>query len=407
MARLIYCAAFLILCVPAAALSAQADRGYDLSYHARFLPEAGYVEATITVGQASARLRLLDFNAPAARYSEFQGDGEIRRDGRRLLWQVPERGGEIRYRVPVDSKRSGAYDARMTEAWAVVRLDNLFPAARSRAARGAESRATLSLEGPSGWSFETPYGAVTKSVAFDTDGRNLDRPLGWMAAGDLGIRRTRIADRRFAIAGPRNEGFRRMDMLAFLHWTVPELVKIAPSLPDRVLIVGGSRDMWRGGLSGPNSLYVHPERPLVSGNATSTLIHELMHVAMREPPAAGDDWIVEGVAEYYSLVILLRTGAISGARFQRSMAWMRDWAKDNDGRLTDPSTGPDTARAVLLFRDLEVELAAAGGNLNAVVASLLNGRVSRERLAELLEAELGEPSQVLTRVLEAGRVPAR
>lgn len=404
MARLVAC---LMLGLPFAALSEQPDRGYDLHYHARFLPEAGYVEATITVGQAAARLRLLDFNAPASRYSEFQGDGEIRRNGRRLLWRVPDLGGEIRYRVPVDSRRSGAYDARMTPEWAVVRLDNLFPAARSRARRGAQSRASLSLAGPSGWSFETPYGPVTDSVRFDTQGRRLDRPLGWMAAGDLGIRRTRIGDRRFAIAGPRNEGFRRMDMLTFLRWTVPELVSIAPSLPDRVLIVGGSRDMWRGALSGPNSLYVHPDRPLVSGNATSTVLHELMHVAMTEPPAAGDDWIVEGLAEYYSLVILLRTGAIGGGRFERAMAWIRDWAEDNDGRLTDPSTGPDTARAVLLVRDLDVELAAAGGNLNTVAASLLNGRVSRERLAELLEEALGEPSRVLTRVLEDGRLPPR
>lgn len=378
-------------------------RDYGLVYRAEFLPEKGYARAEMVVDQTGPGLTLLDLNAPASTYSNFEGDGSVSRQGDRLIWKVPRSGGALRYRVQVDHKRSGAWDARLTPDWAIVRLDDLFPPARSRARRGAEARTRLELRGPSGWSFETRYGPVDgDGVSVDTPGRRIDRPLGWLAAGDLGIRRTRVGDRRIAIAGPKGQDFRRMDALAFLRWTLPELVRIAPSFPDRLLVVGGSRDMWRGGLSGPGSLYVHPDRPLISGNATSTFLHELMHVATEEPPAPGDDWIVEGMAEYYSLVVLLRSGAISGRRFERAFGMLRGWAEEDDGRLTDPSTGADTARAVLLFRDLDNELAAAGSSLDDVAGDLLGGRVSRQRLTSRVEELLGGPSAVLEEALAGG-----
>lgn len=373
---------------------------YDARFSARFVPEQGYVEASIEIVQPEARLRLLDFNAPETRFSAFRGDGTITREGRRLIWEVPRTGGRLDYRVKVDHRRGGgAHDARMTEEWAVLRLDNLFPAARAITTTRAYSRSVLDLQGPAGWSFETPYGPARGPVEVERR-RLFTRPVGWMAAGDLGIRRFVIAGRDFAIAGPRGENFRRMDMLAFLRWTVPELVRVTPFLPSRVLIVSGSADMWRGGLSGPGSMYLHPARPLVSGNSTSTLLHELMHVAMQGLGDPGDNWIVEGIPEYYSLLILLRSGGISGDRFQRALERLKDWSDRRDGRLADPSGGPDTAYAVLVFRDLDLELAAAGRRLDSVVRELFGGgRVNRTRLAALVEAELGRPSEVLQQAL--------
>lgn len=379
-----------------AAAAAGASSEYQLKYHARFLPEDNAVAASITVRQRGARLTLVDLNAPAARFSDFEGDGDIDRDGDRLVWEVPSRGGELRYRAVVDHKRSGAWDARMTEEWAVLRLDDLFPPARTRSRRSARADTTLAMEGPEGWRFETRYGPVDgKGVSLNARGRRFDRPVGWMAAGELGIRRTSIADRHIVIAGPKDQGFRRMDLLVFLNYTLPTLARIAPSLPDRMLIVGGSRDMWRGGLSGPGSLYVHPDRPLVSGNATSTFLHELMHVATEEPSADGDDWIVEGIAEYYSLAVLKRSGGITSKRFTGTLADLEEWVDEEDGELSDPSTGADTARAVLLFHALDLELEAAGASLDDVAAKLLAGRVDRKRLASLVKAELGGPSKVL------------
>lgn len=384
-----------VLCL-SLAHAADDPRPYDVAYHAHFRPDAGYAEATLTVRQSRPRLIELDFHAPECRYSHFDGDGDIERHGERLIWRVPREGGELRYRAAVDHDRSGADDARLTERWALARLDDLFPPARARSRVGAYAEAHLTLSGPDGWSFETRYGPVGEDgVEVETRGRRFDRPLGWMVAGELGIRRTRIAGRRIAIAGPMNEGLRRMDMLVFLRWTLPELVRVAPTLPERVLVVSGSRDMWRGGLSGPGSLYLHPDRPLVSGNATSSLLHELMHVAMEEPPARGADWIVEGLAEYYSLVVLMRTGGIDDRRFQRALDDLEAWARRDGGTRADPSTGADTAHAVTVFRDLDLELRDAGASLDAVVRELLAQRITVSRLRSLVAERLPRPSKVL------------
>jgi hypothetical protein len=72
--------------------------------------------------------------------------------------------------------------------------------------------------------------------------------------------------------------------------------------------------MWRGGLPGPASLYLHADRPLISGNSTSTLLHELVHVAQSYRAAKDEDWIVEGIAEYDTLERLREiTAQLAGA----------------------------------------------------------------------------------------------
>jgi len=80
------------LAIAATAAGAEA-RHYDLTYRAQFLPGAGVAATAIEVAQQQPGLTLLDLNAPAARYSAFEGDGPIRRDGDRLIWEVPPQGG--------------------------------------------------------------------------------------------------------------------------------------------------------------------------------------------------------------------------------------------------------------------------------------------------------------------------
>ena len=53
-------------------------------------------------------------------------------------------------------------------------------------------------------------------------------------------------------------------------------------------VVGAADPMWRGGLSASNSLFLHADRPLISENGTSTLVHELTHVITRVRGADGD-----------------------------------------------------------------------------------------------------------------------
>ena len=397
--RRTFFASILVLLASACSQTAESasELKYDAAFHAYFVPAQKTVKVSIEIQQSAGELRSLDLNTPTSRFSQFSGDGEIHRRDERVLWRVPRHGGTLSFRVVVDHQRNGAFDARISDSWAILRLGDLFPPARVRSRVGATSISSLSLEGPEGWSFETRYGSVKKPIPVVVEDRRFDRPTGWVAAGKLGIRRSRIANRRVAIAAPVDVNFRRVDMLAFLRWTLPALIEVFPGFPERLLIVGASDNMWRGGLSGPGSLYVHTDRSLISENGTSTLLHELVHVATSKSPAAGDDWIVEGLAEYYGLEILRRTGGIGERRFVNAMDTLEAWVDRKDGQLANPSTGADTARAVLLFHALAMELAAAGSSLDVVVKQLFAAdTANRETLLHAIEQALGRPSKIST-----------
>lgn len=381
-------------------LAAAADT-YAVHFQARFDPDAGRVRAVIDVRQSAGQLKLLDLSAPATRYEDFRGDGTIEREGERLVWIPPPQGGILSYAVIADHRRGSAYDARLTADWAVMRLDDVFPPARVVTAKAAESRATLELDGPRGWTFETRYGRYGGRLPVANPHRRFDRPTGWLSAGRQGVRREWIGEYRVAIAGPRGHDLRRLDIIAFLRWTLPEFVSVFPEFPATLLVVGARDGMWRGALSGPDSVYLHADRPLVSGNGTSTLLHELVHVVTGAVRGPREDWIVEGLAEYYSIEILHRSGGLGAGRYLGAFEWLADWSHREQGALKSPSSGADTARAALLFRDLDAELRHNGGaGLDPVARRLIGGdRITATRLTRLAEQALGAPSKVLAQAL--------
>jgi hypothetical protein len=393
--------------------SAQADSGpprYEAAFHARFVPADGVAEVEITVRQTAGELIRLDFAAPAERYQDFAADGTLERTGDRVVWEVPVEGGVLAYRAVIDHRReqesdATSYDARMTNRLALLRLGDVFPPARARSRVGARSASTLSLSGPNGWSFESRYGAVRHNIPIDDPDRRFDRPTGWLVAGEIGVRREIIANRRVAIAAPTGEGVRRIDTLAFLRWTLPSLIDVFPEFPQRLLIASAGSPMWRGGLSGPSSLFLHANRPLISENGTSTMLHELVHVATGGRFDDAADWIVEGLAEYYALEILRRSGGLSERRFQRALDSLRAWADAEDGRLREPSRGADTARAVLVWYALANELNAGGISMDSVVARLpASGPLDLAQLRLVVAEELGAPSKVLAPIRRAQEV---
>lgn len=159
---------------------------YDVTFSATFRPDREVVEASITVTQSTHALRLLDFTAPEPEFLNFSGDGTVLRDGKHLVWTVPDTGGTLHYDVQVEHERGLLLDARMTDDWAILRLDDLFPPARVRSRIGAVSNSQLELQGPPGWLFESRYGPVAGPVSVTAPDRRFDRPTGWLAAGNLG-----------------------------------------------------------------------------------------------------------------------------------------------------------------------------------------------------------------------------
>lgn len=384
---------------------APTDRHYGLEYEAVFQPEQDVVHMTVTISQPRDLVRRVRFGFDPHRYSGFEADGVLDVAADEVTWVPPAAGGGLRFQVRLDHRRGqGGFDSRLADDWAVFRGDDLMPAANVTALKGAESRARLRLAGPQGWSFVTAYPRAQKGAegfTVDWPDRRFDRPVGWMAGGRLGVRRERIAGRRVAVAGPTGQGIRHLDMLAFLHWNLPVLADIFPAFPERLLVVSAGDPMWRGGLSGPSSLYLHADRPLISGNGTSTLLHELVHVAQGYRGARDEDWIVEGIAEYYTLEIMRRSGTISESRARRGYDRLREWAKQAGDLRADGSAGARTARGVSVMQDLDAELRKRSGGAHSLddVARQLaeDGRpVSLERLRELAAALAGGPAEALS-----------
>jgi hypothetical protein len=386
------------------AMAANVERTYRIHYGAEFRPNAGVAAVTIRVEQPRSELRRITLTAPRDRYRDFEGKG-VRVSGDEVVWEVPARGGELRFLHVVDHRRSAdGYDARLTANWAILKADRLFPRMRARTVKGARALASLSFTGPEGWLYQTRYGRVREALAFDDSTRDFDRPTGWMVVGRIAARREDIAGRYVLVASPAGESYRHNDVLAFLSWNLPVIVDLLPGFPQRLLIVGASGEMWRGGLSGAASLYLHGDRPFVSQNGTSPMLHELMHVGSRLAGDEDGDWIVEGLAEYYSMETLRRSGTISQVRYDRAFAHLETWADRDRGCLArTQSSGPDTARAVLVLRDLDRELRTRTGEkatLDLVLRRLVAGgpKVSESRLRRIVEEFLGGSSRVLGRL---------
>jgi predicted metalloprotease with PDZ domain len=110
----------------------------------------------------------------------------------------------------------------------------------------------------------------------------------------------------------------------------------------------------------------------------------------------GSDWIVEGLAEYYSLETLHRSGTISGERFEKAHADLLVWGETSGPLNSDRSSGPITARAVGVLRAIDAEIRTSSGgahSLDDVARQLTNeGKpITTERFLELATAAAGAP----------------
>ncbi len=384
--------------------SAEPSRQYRLDYTAEFIPARKGARVSIAARPDEGRLKVLDFYMPAARYVDIRGDGRITRNGDRVVWVIPRKGGTLGFFHLIDHRRaSGAYDARITKNWAIVRGDDLFPAAITTATRHSDARARLHFKLPKGWtSVETPYLPTRKSgggLVVAGSGRILERPTGWMIAGQLGTRREKIDGTSVVVSSPIGQGMRRQDIMAMVNWHLREMDSAFSGLPRKILIAGAGDPMWRGGLSGPRSLWMHSDRPLISENATSSLLHELVHVITGISGAKGSDWIVEGIAEFYSVEFMRRAGTISRHRYDLALEGMRKRSADIRRLDARHSTGAVTARAALLFAELDAEIRKRSGNkkrLDHVVRLLREkNRVGPADLRAAAREVLGRDSATL------------
>ena len=381
----------------------KASTDYGIHYTITPDPDDGSVSVEMLVDQNRGQLRELTFAISDNQYADLKADGELIVDDNLVRWTPARNGGSLRWQARVSHQRGdNGHDAWLDRQWGIFRAEDIIPRARTRTLKGAQSETSMTFVLPSGWSAVSEYSTLLSRIEIANPDRRFDQPRGWMAMGDLGIRRETIAGTRIAIAAPEGQQVRRMDMLALLNWILPELSTVLPESMPRLTVVSAGDPMWRGGLSAPASIFIHASRPLISENATSTLVHELVHVAMGVTAESGFDWIVEGLAEYYSLELLQRGGAITARRYQRALEKQREWADDADYLCGPRSSAAITALAVVTFRDLDEEIrqkSAGKFSLDNLLVALSNSqtKVTLIRVADAVADLLQGPSDVLTR----------
>jgi len=393
-----------ILTTSAASGAARKAVIYELNYVAKFLPTDPSAQVSVQLGANSSKVKSLTFKLKdAKRYSQWAGDGEVKVEGTSVQWLPTGNNPTLKYRFLIDHQRKGgAFDARKTPTWALFRGDDLVPSITARTVVNARSRATLRFDVPKSWATETQWDWVSEHLfAVQNPRRRLDRPTGWMLVGEIGVRRDQIDSTDMVIAGPVGEGPRRQDILAFMNWTLPEYRAAFGELPNKFLIVGAADKMWRGGLSGPNSFYLHPDRPLISENGTSSLLHELVHTVQRIQAAPRHDWIVEGMAEFYAVELLHRSGGSSKKRYELTHQWLSERGRSVKTLYISRSSGAVTARAVGILKaaDAELRRSTEGKHtLDAVARAMMKARkpVSLKQLRNLTRVLAGRDLKALS-----------
>ena len=345
--------------------------------------------ARIAVRQGGGALREIALDRTLVR--NVAGDGQITLKNDRLLWVPPATGGILRYKIALSHRRQGGqaagHDAWVGEDFAIFRGEDAFPIRSWRRAKGSSLNGELHVRVPKGWALVTPYPADGRGhLAIRNPGSRLPRPVGWITAGDLGIRRDRAGDISISVAAPRGLRMERVAMLGLLRWTLPQLVPQLTTVqarPRYISIVAAGQPMWLGALSGPNSIFVNAERPLISENGTSTVVHEMVHVLLADLATPPDqDWIDEGLAEFLSLRALRDSGTIGSTRYDATIAEFRRWGATVQSLRTTSSSGPVTARAVALFHDLDAELRTASSGKQSV-ATLVRSLLQSGQRADL------------------------
>lgn len=402
----VFCAAAQLLVAPAHAQTkepaatppaASKPMSFDFDVSARIVPTERAAHVTLELGRGANHVDWIRFRIDPQRHLLFRGDGQIVADGAHLTWTPPRAGGKLHYVFRIDHLRDARrYDARCAKTWAIFRGEDLVPPARVSTEDEARSRTRLRIRLPEGWGIATPYPKLRGGeYRVEHPRRRFDRPTGWMIAGLLGVVREDVAGVKMSIAGPRGASVRRQDMLALLRWTLPTLREALGSLPDRLLIVSAGDPMWRGGLSGPGSLFLHAHRPLISEDGTSPVLHEVVHAALRLQPGTDGDWAIEGLAEYYSLQALGRSGTVSPERMEDAYQSLAKRGSEAAHLRSGTVSGAGTARAVTVLRALDQRIRDATDQTRSLddVARLLvreGGTVSTARVQELAQQVSGQ-----------------
>lgn len=324
------------------------------------------------------------FVAPRDRFSDVKGSGKVEvGENDEVRWRPSGPYGHLEYSVRIDHHRGtkGRFDTYAGDGWVVARSRDLFPLPdyEIRSARDGtppRSRARLLFRLPKGWKSATAHPQVAPHTFRLGGGNVVDRPTGWIALGKLDVSHQEIDNVMVRIARVSGARMAVDEIYGLLADAIPRMRRIFRAMPPEMLIVSAGDPMWRGGLSGYRSMFLHADRPLRTADKTAPVLHELFHVAQPFRGAPDADWIIEGLAEYYSLELQRRAGELTATGVAKGLEsfgkyglWNVDMTKQHDNAATNNS-----APLILWALDQRIQRETAGKKRLDDVVHLLAGK---------------------------------
>ncbi|HBB77780.1 MAG TPA: hypothetical protein DC050_04950, partial [Pseudomonas sp.] len=105
------------------------------------------------------------------------------------------------------------------------------------------------------------------------------------------------------------------------------------------------------------------------------------------------------LAEYYAIELVRRAGGMSEDRYQAVRERLTKWSRKVSSLRTESSTGPVTARAVLLLQELDKEIRQGSKgrhSLDDVARGLMRlDKATTRDFIDITETLLGTGSKVL------------
>lgn len=280
----------------------------------------------------------------ADRHRDFRGSGDLQKSEDEVLWYPRGPYGHLEYEVPLRHRRGEGkgFDSYASRDWVLTRARDLFPATHIDMNLEVEpaprSRSRVRFRLPRSWKSATAMEQESMHVFRPSPtGGWLDRPRGWIALGRIDRLDQRVANLDVGLVAPRGVKFPRADVLHLYEQALPSLIGLLSQVPPRLLVVVGPDPMWRGGISGERSLYLHADRPIRTPDRTSPPLHEAFHVLAPFRPGEDAVWITEGLAEFYSLELQRRTHLLTLRDFRWGLRSFRRWGRWNVNLSSDRS----------------------------------------------------------------------
>ncbi|MGB5516913.1 MAG: hypothetical protein WBO73_00390, partial [Gammaproteobacteria bacterium] len=196
------------LAIAPLAVNATTRSSYHVEYNVALDPKTSSASVRIDLSKRAQYVRWIRFKVDPEVHSGFKGSGNIQQADNTVLWEPRGKKGWLTFNAKINYQRkSGRFDALISEDWALFRGDDIVPPARIDMKDGTQAKAKLRFQLPEDWSVVTPYARYTSGAyKIDHTHRLFDRPTGWMLAGKVGIKRDTIEGVYVTVAAPKGQG---------------------------------------------------------------------------------------------------------------------------------------------------------------------------------------------------------